>query len=160
MTSAITPRALRLTATLAASLALGALGGCARSAHVPATPEPGWHPSSLTLFVDTHSPPLCSANHLPRPRFYVRSAEMRPEDTLAVQQFGRCLASPSMQPLRVQLSGTPDRAGGADGRLPFQRAARVEQLLVANGVAPQRITITTVADRPDLDGRVAIDVLR
>lgn len=157
MTSAIALRAPLLTAAVAASLALG---GYARSAHVAATPQPGWHPNSLTLFVDTQSPSLCSIDRLPRPRFYVRSSEMRPEDTLAVRQFGRCLASPAMQPVRVQLSGTPDRAGGAQGRLPFERAARVEQMLVANGVAPQRISITTVTDRPDLDGRVAIDVLR
>jgi hypothetical protein len=131
---------------------------------VSATPQPGWDPSSLRLYVDEHGPPLCSTP-VPQPAFYVRSAQMRPEDTVAVAELGRCLASPDFLSVRVQLVGAPDRtatataAGHRDGEtLALQRAARVAVMLADSGVAAQRISISTALDRPDLDGRVAVDL--
>lgn len=147
---------------------LACLVGCAApelrlgAKPIPATPRPGWDPSPLRLYVEEQSTRLCSTP-LPQPRFYARSAEMRPTDTVAVAELGRCLASPDFDAYRVQLVGAPDRTAaagrGADDRLALERAARVEASLVSSGVAPQRIAITTAHD-PDLYGRVDVGLFR
>ena len=144
---------LPLLALLAAAAFAAACGGRPK---IGAAPQPGWHPSSIRLYEDAMAAGAC-AGGTPEPRFYPGTAELLPGEQLAVEELGRCMQAPQFATLRLEVVGGADRsAPDAAGRaLAFQRAARVEEILVDAGVAPQRIA-TLAAEGDDAVGRVRV----
>ncbi len=138
-----------LPSIIACTVLVAGCGG-GGGARISAVPNPGFHPSSIRLYEDAMAAPAC-ARRTPEPRFYPGTAELLPGEQLAIQQLGACMQAPQFASLRLVVVGgsdqpTPDAAGRA---LAFERAARVEEVLVDAGVPPQRIaTLATDVGGP------------
>jgi outer membrane protein OmpA-like peptidoglycan-associated protein len=93
----------------------------------------------LTIGPDTH--PDCSFS----PHFRFNDVEPLPQDQLALKEVADCLNRPDAQDYDVVLIGRADVRGSADynARLGMERARRVRALLIAHGMDPSRVHISS-----------------
>ena len=73
--------------------------------------------------------------------FEFDSAEPLPQDQLVLKALAQCLDRPKFVDIKLSLEGRADRRGstGYNAALGLRRADRVKKLLVAAGMAPDRI---------------------
>jgi len=91
------------------------------------------------------------------PKFPFDSAYTRAQDRVQLRAFAACMNSPQFAQRKVLLVGRADPRGGSsyNQELGADRAERIKQLLVADGLAAERIAIASKGesgakgDQPD-----------
>lgn len=170
---------LRSTIPLLATLVL--LAACN-------TPEPASPSVGLTLPVDPPQPPdvgnyidrgitihVYTSENLrrycvgPDPFFHYDSDRITPQDQPGLYALAACLKTGPLQGKRLELTGRADPRGSAavNEKVGLERAERVKQFLVDQGVAPDRLVAVSAGktgahaapDKWRTDRRVDMEIL-
>jgi peptidoglycan-associated lipoprotein len=102
-------------------------------------------PSAERVIAIQVGPDMAATCGLVRTHFDFDSAEPMPQDKLEIKEIAACLNRPAIAGMSVELVGRADLKGraGYNVDLGRRRAVRVMELLVAEGVAPARLTVTS-----------------
>ncbi len=83
------------------------------------------------------------------PHFFYDGTKVRPQDHEALEELAACLNEPDFKKIDLLLVGRTDPRGSAayNQQLSKERADRVKDLLVENGVDAKRITTKAAGER-------------
>lgn len=109
-------------------------------------PDPGRHVGrGHRLAIGVAEPVQCRFS----PHFAFGSAEPLPQDIVELQGFASCLQSELARDKPIEIIGHADAHGSSNQnlRLALARAERVRNILVAQGVEPERMTVRSVGEQ-------------
>lgn len=91
------------------------------------------------------------------PKFPFDSSNTFAQDRMQVAALAKCLDLPEMRDRKLILVGRADPRGtdAYNARLGMKRAEAIKQILVENGIAPERITIESEGEKAAVGGEGA-----
>lgn len=100
----------------------------------------------IRLTLDTDITDAC---RLAKPHFQFDSDEPLPQDQFMLKALAECLNQPVVQKLSIRLVGRADPRGNTayNTELGQRRAERVKEILIANGVAAERLVTGSRGDK-------------